>query len=106
VQVEEERHVDQGDVVKSFERRYHATWLCTNGLGPLARLAQWMCTHPGQLAIAPQDLLIAAANDVGARLPAVAAREPTRRHRKHFAWLLGWQLRLADALNFEQPETR
>jgi hypothetical protein len=106
VQVEEERHVDQGEVVKSCERRYHATWVCTNGLRPLARLADWMCSHPGQLAVAPRDLLIAAATDVGARLPVVAVREPPRRHRKHFAWLLGWHLRLAGALNFEQPEAR
>lgn len=34
-------------------------------------------------------------------LPLVAAREPPRRHRKHFAWLLGWQLRLTNALHLE-----
>jgi hypothetical protein len=84
--------------VKSYERRYHATWLIARGHSPLAKLAEWMCTHPDQLAFAPRDLLLSAAADIAVRLPAVAAREPTRRHRKHFAWLLGWQLRLVGAL--------
>lgn len=82
-----------------YERRYHATWMGKNGLSPLARLGSWMGQHPtGSLAAAPLDLLVAAAADVAARLPVVAAREPTRRHRKHFAWLLGWHLRLSAAL--------
>jgi hypothetical protein len=84
--------------VKSFERRHHASWFLANGLSPLARLGDWMCRHPGQLVNAPQDLVIAASIDVGARLPIVAAREPTRRHRKHFAWLLTWQLRLNEVI--------
>ena len=91
---------------KSFERRYHATWVCTNGLSPLAKLREWLCKHPGQLAAAPRDLLNAAAADVAARLPGVAAREPTRRHRKHFAWLLGWQMRLVEAIGFKRPEAQ
>jgi len=33
-----------------------------------------------------------------------AAREPTHRHRKHFAWLFGWPVRLARAL--EMPIER
>lgn len=84
--------------MKSFERRYHASWMRMNGLSPLATLGTWMTHHHAQLATAPRDLLIAAAADVGARLPGVAAREPTRRHRKHFAWLLGWQLRLVEVI--------
>jgi hypothetical protein len=84
--------------VKSFERRHHASWLLVKGISPLARLADWMCNHPGQLAAAPRVLLIAAVVDVEARLPSVAVREPTRRHRKHFAWLLGWQLRLVEVI--------
>lgn len=82
-----------------FERRRHATWVMSRGLSPLAKLASWMCRHPGQLASAPSELLVAAEADVRARLPWIAAREPTRRHRKHFAWLLGWQLRIATALS-------
>jgi len=85
-------------VSKNFERRYHATWMRANGLSPLATLGTWMTQHHAQLAAAPRDLLIAAAADVGARLPRVAAREPTRRHRKHFAWLLDWQLRLVEVI--------
>lgn len=85
--------------MKIYERRYHASWMIKNGLSPLARLGSWMGQHPtGRLAAAPRALLVAAAADVAARLPTVAAREPTRRHRKHFAWLLGWQLRLSEAI--------
>lgn len=80
--------------VKSCERRYHATWVRTNGQSPLAKLGAWMCEHRSPLELAPRDLLVAAATDVAERLPALAAREPTRRHRKHFAWLLGWHERL------------
>jgi hypothetical protein len=99
----DERRI-QGDAVKDYERRYHASWFIADGLSPLAKLAEWMCSHPGQRASAPRDLLVTAAADVGARLPVVAAREPTRRHRKHFAWLLGWQLRLAGVI--ETPAER
>jgi hypothetical protein len=83
---------------KSFERRYHATWLYTSGLSPLAQLASWLCQRPGQLAHAPRAMVIAAAADVARRLPLVAAREPTRRHRRHFAWLFGWHLLLSREL--------
>ncbi len=83
--------------MRACERRYHATWLRKNGLSPLARLGAWMTEHRARVTEAPPDLLAAAASDVAARLPGVAAREPTRRHRKHFAWLLGWHLRLAGA---------
>lgn len=94
-------------VVKNFERRYHATWILANGLSPLCKLGMWMVEHRhAKLQAAPQDLLAAAAADVARRLPLVAAREPTRRHRKHFAWLFDWHLRLAGALNVEQPEVR
>lgn len=84
--------------MKTYERKYHATWLSTSGLSPLAQLATWLCQHPGQLACAPRSMVITAAADVARRLPLVAAREPTRRHRKHFAWLLGWQVRLAEVI--------
>jgi len=89
--------------MKVFERRYHATWVSENGPSPLARLAQWICDQKGgrrdetavvDLTEAPEDLLRAAAADVARRLPRVATREPTRRHRRHFSWLLGWRLRL------------
>ena len=88
--------------MKSYERRYHATWVVRDGLSPLAKLGVWMSTHPDQLASAPRDLLLSAADDVATRIPMVAAREPTRRHRKHFAWLLGWQLRLVGVLDSQQ----
>jgi hypothetical protein len=84
--------------VKVFERRYHATWTTKNGRSPLSTLGAWMVQHRARVAAAPRGLLIAAAADVAARLPSVAVREPTRRHRKHFAWLLGWHARLAGAL--------
>ena len=84
--------------MKTCERRYHATWLLVNGLSPLAKLGTWMTEHRARVVDAPPDLLAAAAADVAARLPIVAAREPTRRHRKHFAWLLDWHLRLAGAI--------
>jgi hypothetical protein len=87
--------------VKTYERRYHATWMRARGRSPLSELAEWMCSHPGQLARAPRDLLVRAAADVAGRLPVVAAREPTRRHRKHFGWLLGWYARLADVISCE-----
>lgn len=83
---------------KIFERRYHATWTTKNGRSPLSTLGTWMVQHRARLQAAPRDLLVAAAVDVVGRLPAVAAREPTRRHRKHFSWLLGWHVRLAGAL--------
>jgi hypothetical protein len=94
----EKNHTKSMPEATRFERRYHATWVRANGLSPLAKLGRWMCEHPGQLVTAPRDLLVAAAVDVGARLPRVAAREPTRRHQKHFLWLLRWQLRLVGAL--------
>lgn len=84
--------------VKGYERRYHATWTIKNGRSPLALLCEWLCRHQGQLAKAPLDLLAEAAADVAGRLPTIAAREPTRRHRRHFAWLLGWHQRIASAL--------
>lgn len=80
------------------ERRYHASWMLKNGASPLAKLGTWMVEHRLKLAHAPRSLVIAAAENVSARLPLVAAREPTRRHRKHFAWLLTWQLRLNDVI--------
>ncbi len=80
------------------ERRYHSTWVRVNGLSPLAKLGTWMTDHHARIAAAPRYLLAAAAADVAQRLPAIAAREPTRRHRRHFAWLLGWHLRLASAI--------
>lgn len=83
---------------KQFERRYHATWAQGRGLSPLAQLGEWMCKHPGQLAAAPRLMLVEASIDVVTRLPTIAAREPTRRHRKHFAWLLGWHLTLIDVI--------
>jgi len=49
-----------------------------------------MREHRLMLQSAPPDLLAEAATDVARRLPEVAAREPTRRHRKHFAGLLRW----------------
>ena len=81
-----------------YERRYHATWTVKEGRSPLSLLGEWLCRNPGQLALAPLDLLSAAASDVAGRLPAIAAREPTRRHRRHFAWLLGWHQRITNAL--------
>lgn len=84
--------------MKSFERRYHASWMLKNGASPLAKLGTWMVQHRSRLAGAPRDLVIAAAVNVEERLPLVAAREPTRRHRKHFAWLLTWQLRLNEVI--------
>jgi hypothetical protein len=83
----------------SFERRHHTTWVMRQGLSPLALLASWLCEHPGQLMSASRDLLVGAMVDVAARLPMVAAHEPTRRHRKHFGWLLGWHTRLTGALH-------
>ena len=92
--------VDEGgaDVRKVYERRYHAAWLVKDGLSPLAKLGEWMRAHPGQLAAAPRSMLVEAAVNVAGRLPWVAAREPTRRHRKHFAWLFRWHLLLSHAL--------
>lgn len=83
--------------MKTYERRYHATWLLKNGLSPLAELGLWVHTHPGQLARAPSALLQEAAVNVATRLPQVAAREPIRRHRKHFAWLLRWHVLITNA---------
>jgi len=83
---------------KTYERRYHASWAAKYGLSPLAALRSWVVQHRAAFQAAPRDLLVAAAADIARRLPLVAAREPTRRHRKHFAWLLGWHLRLAGAI--------
>lgn len=77
-----------------FERRYHASWMFKHGRSPLAQLGAWMVQHRARVDAAPQALLRAALLDVEGRLPVVAVREPTRRHRKHFGWLLGWQARL------------
>lgn len=84
--------------LRPHERRYHAHWALRHGSSPLSKLGRWMVDHRARLQAAPRDLLVAAAADVASRLPAVAAREPTRRHRKHFAWLLGWHLRLTAAI--------
>jgi hypothetical protein len=84
--------------VKTYERRYHASWAINGDFSPLAKLGRWMVDHHARLQAAPPDLLAAAAADVAARLPQIAAREPTRRHRKHFAWLLRWHLLLRTAL--------
>ena len=83
---------------KVFERRYQAHWFAKNGRSPLASLGAWMVQHHTGLQGAPRDLLGSAAADVAARLPLIAAREPTRRHRKHFMWLLGWYLALSREL--------
>ena len=84
--------------MKTFERRYHASWVLKNGLSALAKLGTWMVEHRAPLQMAPRDLLEAAVIDVARRLPGVAAREPTRRHRKHFAWLLRWHQCLVEAI--------
>jgi len=84
--------------MKTFERRYHADWSLKYGFSPLSKLGTWMVHHCAKLQAAPRDLLVAAAADVADRLPMIAAREPTRRHRKHFAWLFGWHVRLASVL--------
>jgi hypothetical protein len=84
--------------MKMYERRYHAGWALKHGFSPLSKLGVWMIQHRAKLQTAPRDLLVAAMADVADRLPAIAAREPTRRHRKHFTWLLGWYMRLASAL--------
>jgi hypothetical protein len=86
------------DMSRTFERRYHASWVQAHGLSPLAKLGTWMVDHHAQVQAAPRDLVMAAAADVSRRLPMIAAREPTRRHQKHFAWLLGWHVRLATAM--------
>lgn len=67
-------------------------------MSPLASLAGWLCEHPGSLRSAPWDLVAQARIDVVDRLSRVAVREPTRRHRKHFDWLLSWYARLTDVL--------
>ena len=89
--------------MRSYERRYHASWMCKNGASALSELGSWMYAHRALLQAAPRDLLVAAASDIARRLPEVAAREPTRRHRKHFAWLLGWHLRLLGAIAYQHP---
>lgn len=83
---------------KVFERRYQAYWFAKNGRSPLSSLGAWMVQHHARLQGAPRDLLVAAANDVVSRMPLVAVREPTRRHRKHFMWLLRWYLILSREL--------
>lgn len=86
-------------MIRYFERRYHATFYSRRGFrSPLSKLGSWVRDHPGALMCAPHDLLTAAQDDVIARLPSIAAREPTRRHRKHFTWLLGWHARITAAL--------
>jgi len=87
--------------MRKFERRYHCTWMAARGPSPLAQLGTWMVQHRSQLAAAPRLLLVEAAIDVMARLPRIAAREPTGRHRKHFTWLLRWQRLILDEL--ERP---
>ena len=84
--------------MKTYERRYHATWWALRGPSGLSALGLWLRDHRGQLASAPRGLLEEALVDVTARLPGVAAREPTRRHRKHFAWLLDWHGRIVDTI--------
>jgi len=85
--------------VNHYERRYHATWTVKEGRSPLSLLRDWLCYRdsPG-LDAAPRELLADALADVTERLPLIAAREPTRRHRKHFSWLLTWQVRIASVL--------
>lgn len=83
---------------RAYERKYHCAWLRVQGFSPLYQIGKWLHDHPGQLAEAPRDLLTSALANVSDRLPKVAAREPTRRHRKHFAWLLGWHMRLVEAI--------
>lgn len=72
--------------MKTFERRYHATWVLKDGLSALAKLGAWMVEHRATLQMVPRHLLEA------------AVREPTRRHRKHFAWLLKWHQCLVAAI--------
>ena len=87
--------------MKTHERRYHASWMSRNGLSPLATLGTWMRQHKAKMQAAPRDLLAAAAADVARRLPMIAAREPTRRHHRHFAWLLGGHQHLTRALRVQ-----
>jgi hypothetical protein len=89
--------------MKAFERRYHASGVWKNGFSALSKLGAWMFEHRSTLQSAPRDLLEAAATDVAQRLPGLAAREPTRRHRKHFAWLLGWSQRLVETIGKQPP---
>lgn len=84
--------------MKTYERRYHAQWMRIHGPSALATLGRWMYERRARLQEAPRELLIAAAVDVAERLPGVAARECTHRHRRHFAWLLAWHLRLLGVL--------
>lgn len=84
--------------MKTFERRYHAGWALKHGFSPLYKLGMWVVQHRAKLQTAPRDLLVAAAADVADRLLMIAAREPTRRHRKHFAWLLGWHTKLVGVI--------
>lgn len=76
--------------MRTYERRYHARWASVSGPSSLARLGAWMTQHHADLSAAPRELISDARDDVSERLSRVATREPTRRHRKHFAWLLGW----------------
>ena len=89
------------DRTRKFERRHHCTWMTTQGRSPLAQLGAWMVQHRSQLAAAPRLLLVEAAIDVVTRMPKIAAREPTRRHRKYFEWLLRWHELLLDEI--ERP---
>jgi hypothetical protein len=94
---------------RHHERRYHAHWRRLHGHSALARLADWRCCQrhagrPGEISSAPRSLLDEALRDVAARLPLVAAREPTRRHRRHFSWLVGWYCRIAEALRSTEEE--
>ncbi len=85
-------------MTKTFERRYHAHWALKNGFSPLSKLGTWMVEHRARLQDAPRELLVAAATNVAGRLPVIAARDPSRRHRKHFMWLLCWHSRLVEVI--------
>ena len=58
--------------MRTFERRYHASWVLREGCSPLAKLGAWMVEHRGSLQMAPRHLLEAATIDVAQRLPGVA----------------------------------
>jgi hypothetical protein len=92
--------------MKTFERRYHASWVLKDGPSALAKLGTWMVEHRATLQMAPCDLLEAAAIDVARRLPGIAAHGPTRRHRHHFAWLLRWHQYLVAAIGDQHMPSR
>lgn len=91
---------------KNYERRYHATWRSLHGRSSLERLASWANDHGWDLSGAPCGLLNETRADVARRLALVATREPTRRHRKHFSWLLGWYGRITKALFCAKTEEK